>query len=62
MTTDVAIPAIDSEIADLQPIIDADGAILKHEKSQEKHNQLINEIDSLQDRIARLRKKRQHFE
>jgi hypothetical protein len=62
MITDVVIRAIDSEITGLQRIIDADEAILQHEKSQAKHDQLINEIDSLQDRIARLRKKREHFE
>jgi hypothetical protein len=62
MISEVAIRAIDSEIADLQRIIDADEVILEHEKSQEKHDQLINEIDQLQDRIARLRRKREHFE
>ena len=62
MITDVVIRAINSEIADLQRIIDADEAILQYEKSQEKHDQLINEIDSLQDRIAKLRRKREHFE
>jgi predicted nucleic acid-binding Zn-ribbon protein len=61
MITDVVIRAIDSEIADLQRIIDADEEILKHEKSQEKHDQLINEVSRLQDRIAKLRKKREHF-
>jgi hypothetical protein len=62
MITDVVIRAINSEIADLQRIIDADEAILQYEKSQEKHDQLINEIDSLQDWIAKLRRKREHFE
>jgi uncharacterized protein YijF (DUF1287 family) len=62
MITDVVIRALDSEIADLQRIVDADEAILQHEKSQEKHDQLINEICRLQDRIAKLRKKREHFE
>jgi len=61
MITDTVVRAIDSEIADLQRIIDADEAILQHEKLQGKRGPLISEIDRLQDRIAKLRRRREHF-
>jgi len=61
MIGDPAARAIDSEIADLQRIIDADEAILEHETSQAKRSVLIAEIDNLQDKIARLRQRRQEF-
>ncbi len=62
MITDVAIRAIASEIADLQRIIDADEAILQHEPLGEKRSALISEVEKLQDRIAKLQKKREFFQ
>ena len=57
--TDMATRAIDSEIADLQRIIDADEAILLHDKpAEERRRALVDEICSLQDQIERLRRRR----
>jgi hypothetical protein len=61
MVTDTVIRATEAEMADLQRIIDADEAIVQHELSQEKRSALIAEIDRLQKRITKLRRKRDHF-
>lgn len=62
MSSDTVVRALNSEIADLQRIIDADEAILKHEQSQEKHDALVDEICRLKEKISRLRKRRDHFQ
>ena len=62
MSSDTVVRALNSEIADLQRIIDADEAILKHEKSHEKHDFLVDEICRLEETISKLRKRRDHFQ
>ncbi len=62
MSSETVIRALNSEIADLQRIINADEAILKHEKSQEKHEVLIDEIRRLEEKISKLKKRRDHFQ
>lgn len=58
MGSDTVVRALNAEIADLQRIIDADEAILQHEKSQEKHDALVNEICELEGKIEKLKKRR----
>jgi uncharacterized protein (DUF2344 family) len=50
------IRVLQNEIQDLQRIIDADEAILSHEKSAEKRHVLLEEIARLEDKIATLKK------
>ncbi len=55
---DIAVRALTSEMADLQRIINADEAMLAHEKDPDKRKALIDEIDCLQDEIGRIRRRR----